>query len=232
MVWVLNKYPGYKVHCYCGLTFEVTGGPVLSEVHCNFRLEDFYSVAARKFLNASSSDIPDPVYVAIHVRRGDFIHAVNRRNGTLANRDYFVFALQQLKLKLPEEDRARNLVAVIVTNDYKWTEQNLANLPRAAKTVSAKNVSKYLAPKPKPSSKMLKSLDLQLMWECDHVIIDYGSYGLWGGLLAGDSGGAAPGMTDRRLIVASTNYIELEETPISIGLRQANMQNLLLIEYV
>ena len=163
-------------------------------------------------------DVPDPLFVSIHVRRGDYVTILTDKNGTIANRDYFTYALQQLKLKLPLKDRNRNIIAIVISNDYEWTELNLSNLNGTFKTISAKNVSKYLDSNKEDD---LKLLDLTLTWSSDHAIYDYGSYGLWGALFAGG---------DDRIIIAGVEYDPFEaKLPCVIGITHANMQNLYLV---
>ena len=185
-------------------------------------MEEKYRVAAENFLLMSSLGVSEPLFVAVHVRRGDYLDEIARLNGTVADRDYFVFALDRLTAKLTaaKEPRRNNIIVIVVSNDYEWTERRLADLPGSIRTISAKGVRDHLSLS--MSEDDGKLLDLALMWSCHHVIFDYGTYGLMGALFAGQH--------EKRLIVAGLEYKPDEDRlPTPFGLTHANMSNLLLI---
>ena len=74
------------------------------------------------------------------------------------------------------------------------------------------------------SEREAKSLDLALLWSCEHSIFDYGTFGLWGAFLAGGETGAGQ-------IVAAKNVADDHITDEEFNLLNSKMDNLMLIEY-
>ena len=182
------------------------------------RLDPKYRRAAVEFLEANSAGSPDPVYVAVHVRRGDYVDILTENGGKIAGREFFAAALEQVKRKLPPNHRGRSLIAVVVGNDIDWNERHLADLPLVDKTVSARNASQYLGNR--LSENDLKLVDLELMWSCHHAIFAYGSFGLWGALFAGAA--------EEKVIVTGVDYHPKEKSlPGPSGIKAANLTNMI-----
>ncbi|KAF4526899.1 hypothetical protein B566_EDAN014521 [Ephemera danica] len=106
-------------------------------------------------------------YVGVHVRRTDFATFLPREFHTnLVTAKYFHRAMAWFREKLEGD-----VLFVVVSDDPEWCQRELMvhkDVVLAAKTGSAGAFH-----------------DLALLASCNHTIIDYGTYGTWGALLAG-----------------------------------------------
>jgi galactoside 2-L-fucosyltransferase 1/2 len=110
-------------------------------------------------------------YVGVHVRRTDFATFLPKEyHVNLVNPKYFHDAMAWFRKKLKGK-----VLFVVVSDDLEWCKKELVDkaddVVLAAKTVSSRA----------PSS----GHDLAVLASCNHTIIDYGTYGMWGALLAG-----------------------------------------------
>lgn len=106
------------------------------------------------------------VYVGVHVRRTDYIGYLWRKYKTVkAEPEYFFAAMKYFEQKYPA------VVFVVVSDDPTWCSQTFR---------SKKNV--YIASKNTLST---PGQDLATLAACNHTIIDYGTFGVWGAILAG-----------------------------------------------
>lgn len=115
-------------------------------------------------INNKSEDIKrkhgtNKTYVAVHVRRGDFLKysEFGYRTGDMS---YFQKAMAQFDMK--------NVVFLILSDDIYWCKANFPSHLHK-EFVETNNAI----------------IDLGIMTQCDHVIYDTGTYGWWGAWLAG-----------------------------------------------
>ena len=103
-----------------------------------------------------------PVFVAIHVRRGDMLkHAYTRVPG----RPYFDRAMKYFRNKY-----GGHVIFIIVTNGYKWSQMNI------------KGNDVFITRSSGPKS---KEEDFAIAVACNHTVISVGTFGWWVGFLAG-----------------------------------------------
>jgi galactoside 2-L-fucosyltransferase 1/2 len=101
-------------------------------------------------------------YVGVHVRRTDYIEYLKiKYNVSPVTPDYFVRQMNVFRNKY------QPVLFVVVSDDPKWCEREL----RGSDVVVMKTES--------------PAQDLAIMAACNHSIIDYGSYGVWGAILSG-----------------------------------------------
>lgn len=124
--------------------------------------------SAGRLLNNSTTrySISSVVYVGVHVRRTDYIGYLKRKHKTVpTDPTYFYVAMDYFERKF------QYVIFIVVSDDPTWCLRNLTK---------RKNI--YVA-----SKKMLSSpgQDLAIMSSCNHSIFDYGTFGVWGAILAG-----------------------------------------------
>lgn len=112
----------------------------------------------------SPARLADITFVGVHVRRTDYKGYLWRtRKMNLADASYFHRAMDHFRSKFA------HVAFVVVSDEASWCLENL----------SADDVlvvrSRITSP----------GLDLALMASCNHSIIDYGTFGVWGAVLAG-----------------------------------------------
>jgi galactoside 2-L-fucosyltransferase 1/2 len=101
-------------------------------------------------------------YVGVHVRRTDYIGYLKRKyNASPATPDYFIRQMNVFRNKY------QRVLFVVMSDDPKWCESEF----RGDDIVVMKTNS--------------PSQDLAIMAACNHSIIDYGTYGVWGAILSG-----------------------------------------------
>ena len=127
-------------------------------------------VKARKAFTLDS-----PTYVGVHNRRTDYKSHLKKGFGAdLVGPGYFNIALQLFRKTL------KNPIFIVVSDDIPWARSNVQG-------------SDVFYPEPvdqESTSPMTKEefdigLDLALLAACNHTIATYGTFGLWGALLAG-----------------------------------------------
>jgi galactoside 2-L-fucosyltransferase 1/2 len=101
-------------------------------------------------------------YVGVHVRRTDYIGYLTRKfNASTVKPDYFLRQMNVFRNKY------KPIMFVVVSDDPMWCEREL----RGDDVVVMKTNSPVQ--------------DLAIMAACNHSIIDYGTYGVWGAILSG-----------------------------------------------
>jgi galactoside 2-L-fucosyltransferase 1/2 len=129
---------------------------VLDQTH------DFLTSALNK--HRSKNPAPDPVFVGVHIRRGDYLSEEMHQQGyTVATAKYFDRAMKYF------ESRFKSIVFVVTSDDIQWCQENIG---------SEKNsvvFSRWLD---------LPSHDLCLLSKCNHTILSVGTFGWWGAWLA------------------------------------------------
>lgn len=106
------------------------------------------------------------VFVAVHVRRTDYRGYLWRtRTAALAEPSYFIRAMNYFERKY------RNAIFIVLSDDPEWCSAHLARGRPNVRVLSDADSS--------------AAKDLALMAACNHSIIDYGTFGVWGAILAG-----------------------------------------------
>jgi len=107
------------------------------------------------------------VYVGIHVRRTDYRDYLWRTRGMLlAGEDFFIEAMNYFRKKF-----SGNVAFLVVSDDPGWCQRNLLKSYSDVFVVSKGGVTS-------------PGQDLAVMAACNHSIIDYGTFGVWGAILA------------------------------------------------
>ncbi|XP_065351877.1 galactoside alpha-(1,2)-fucosyltransferase 1-like [Cloeon dipterum] len=101
------------------------------------------------------------VVVAVHVRRSDYPRLLKGRyHLSEANASYYLDAMDWFRKNIKG-----NLLFLIVCDDYQWVRENL---------ISSEDVVIVMQD---------NYHDLAMLCHADHNIIDYGTFGTWGGLM-------------------------------------------------
>jgi len=112
----------------------------------------------------SSFSQQDLIFIGVHVRRTDWYKAVSPRFGAkmLEEKKYYLAGVSYYQKKFPE-----NVLFLVFSDDMEWCRKNLDHPSIVF-----------------PGGKSPEE-DLSLLSSLNHTLIGYGSYGLWGGFLAG-----------------------------------------------
>ena len=101
-------------------------------------------------------------YVGVHVRRTDYKRLLKVLfDASMVKPDYFLRQMNVLRSKY------KPVIFVVVSDDPEWCEHEL----RGDDVVVMRNNS--------------PAQDLAIMATCNHSIIDYGTFGMWGAILSG-----------------------------------------------
>ncbi|KAF4529469.1 hypothetical protein B566_EDAN015581 [Ephemera danica] len=118
----------------------------------------------RNFGQSYGNDTQNLTYIGVHVRRTDYKGYLWRtRKMNLADAAYFHRAMDYFR------EKYKHVAFVIVSDESAWCIEHL----------SANDVTVIRSRTTSPG------LDLALMANCNHSIIDYGTFGVWGAILAG-----------------------------------------------
>ena len=117
-----------------------------------------------------------PTFVGVHNRRTDYKSHLKGYGVDLVGPDYFKSALQVLRRTL------QNPIFIVVSDDIPWARRHITG-------------SDVFFPDPQEDSTMGETkadrdmfdvgADLALLAACNHSIVTYGTFGLWGALLSG-----------------------------------------------
>ena len=136
--------------------------PLLSEIRHIFRFKEHITDESQKLLHRASRGMKNITYVGVHVRRTDYIGYLKRKfNASPVTSDYFLRQMNVFRNKY------KRVMFVVVSDDPEWCEREL----NGDDVVVMKTNSPVQ--------------DLAIMAACNHSIIDYGTYGVWGAILSG-----------------------------------------------
>ena len=138
----------------------------LDSLRQKFTFHHIYQKKAQEFLQKvkTSSKFENPVFVAIHNRRGDYNFAIKSYGGKLVGRKYF-----DLSVKVFREN-IKDAIFVVVSDDIEWAEENI--------------VGENIFFSGDDDSVDAVGTDLAIMAHCNHTIMTYGTFGMWGAFLA------------------------------------------------
>lgn len=147
---------------------------VRSDLHKQFKfpqkvtdkVDQFFLQAVAKYKDHyGNQDAQAITFIGVHVRRGDYLTESNVNNGyVVAPAKYFDRAIKYF------ESKFKNIIFVVTTDEPEWTEDNIA---------SDKSLVVF------SNWKDLPSHDMCLLSKCNHTIMSVGTFGWWGGWLAG-----------------------------------------------
>jgi galactoside 2-L-fucosyltransferase 1/2 len=136
--------------------------PFMSEIRQIFQFHEHIIVESQRLLHNASRGMKNITYVGVHVRRTDYIGYLKRKhNISEVKPDYFLRQMNVFRNKYHQ------IVFVVLSDDPKRCERKL----RGDDVVVMKTNSPVQ--------------DLAIMAACNHSIIDYGTYGVWGAILSG-----------------------------------------------
>jgi len=119
-------------------------------------------------------------FVGVHIRRGDYgqhleyLYKINQLES-----QYFIKAMKFFK------NRYDSVIFVVVSDDIPWAKENLGDLPDLDVVFlgNTKVLEKDISNPLKPGEDIGE--DLALLISCNHTIMSFGTFGMWGSLLAG-----------------------------------------------
>ncbi|XP_046401522.1 uncharacterized protein LOC124167590 [Ischnura elegans] len=165
------------------------GKPMQKEFHFHQRLLEkakqtleWVSTEVKSIRVSMNCSISDVTFIGVHVRRTDFAQWLPRvYNKSLATASYFRQAMDYFRKKIDGP-----LAFMVVSDDTKWVKVNLGAKSRGSFDETHPGLNDvFLATNEKDHSSESIGHDLTLLSLCNHTIIDYGTFGSWGALLAG-----------------------------------------------
>ena len=157
---MLYLFSRYKYPCSFTFFDHVRDG-----IRKEFQFHEHFNRFAQTILHrANHRKLQNATFVGVHVRRGDYQKRwLEIFEGVPVNMEYFRQAVQYFRKKY------KNVIFVAISDDRSWCTENLSSqfgiyVPEAA---------------PSPAH------DLAILSNCNHTIMTYGTFGFWGGYLAG-----------------------------------------------
>ena len=132
------------------------------------------------------------VFVSVHVRRTDYMNHMNIVNGApLINERFFDKAFEICRERY--NSVGRKVIFLATSDDNNWIKVNKRSLlSKISKCFSQENFEKhpdvrfaYKYSDANMKKEDFAGFDLCVLASSDHSIFDYGSFGMWGALLAG-----------------------------------------------
>ncbi|GFW35882.1 galactoside 2-alpha-L-fucosyltransferase 3 [Trichonephila clavipes] len=138
---------------------------VREQIRQEFQFSEEVQLYARQVLEkANVHQFPNPTYVGIHVRRGDYEKRwLNIYKGLAVNMEFFQKAIEYFRNKY------QSVIFLVVSDDRPWCIENLSGLLGVYVTEKASTPVH----------------DLAVLAHCNHTVMTYGTYGFWGAYLAG-----------------------------------------------
>jgi len=121
----------------------------------------------------------DITYVGVHHRRGDHVALQKEARVVPLEAGYFLEAMDMYR------EKYKRVIFIYVSDDVNWGKTRL--LPRV-KTGDLYFVGDLLLGK-EAHSLTEQGRDLAVLAACNHTVLSYGTYGFWGGFLAGHGTG-------------------------------------------
>ncbi|KAJ9596394.1 hypothetical protein L9F63_012557 [Diploptera punctata] len=139
------------------------------DIRREFRFKNRLIISSHKILETAKKLLNNSeiIYVGIHVRRTDYRDYLWRTHKIfLANVDFFNDAMNYFRRKFTNK-----VAFLVVSDDPGWCRRNLLKGNSDVFVVSKAGVTS-------------PGQDLAVMASCNHSIIDYGTFGVWGAILA------------------------------------------------
>ena len=164
---------------------------VLAEVRERLVFKDrILQMATNIVLNITGRTDKQTVLVGVHARRGDKLRVWRESNNMRDNLGRYEGKFFRHTMELMRErynSASREVVFIVTSDNIAWTKSQLGN-------VSDTFFSADFLRAP-PSGPTSLGVDLAVLSLANHTIMDYGTFGLWAGLLAGGSIYAPTGYT-------------------------------------
>lgn len=139
----------------------------IGDIRQEFRFKRNLIDNAEKILQEVAQNRLNLTYVGVHVRRTDYIYYLWRtRHATAADTEFFFHAMNYFRTKY------QNTVFVVVSDDPEWCKSHLGGPEEDVYVASVPGITG-------------PGQDIATMSACNHSIIDYGTFGVWGAILAG-----------------------------------------------
>eukprot|EP00062_Callorhinchus_milii_P015963 gi/632966773/ref/XP_007899607.1/ PREDICTED: galactoside 2-alpha-L-fucosyltransferase 2-like [Callorhinchus milii] len=169
--WMEQRY------CYVpGDYVKLTGYPcswtfyhhIREEILREFTFHDYIIKEANKFLRSISKGKANVTYVAVHVRRGDYVRIMSKtwKLGVVADKGYLEKAMSYFRKKYS------NVVFVVTSEGMDWCKDN----------IDASKGDVHFSGDEQSSS---PARDFSLLAHCNHTIMTIGTFGIWAAYLAG-----------------------------------------------
>lgn len=188
----VGQYPN-EVHLFKEIS------PSLKSV---FRMKDRFVLNARRNLELSRTEFlekrktfqrnseelegshvckfEDISFVSIHIRRGDYAgHLKSLYQVGYVKREYYFEAIEWFKgaLKCP--------LFFVVSDDLEWAESEIGDCNGHCFYAGSRKSRVEFLPKDRLTASPEIGNDMALLGQVNHSIITYGTFGMWGALLAG-----------------------------------------------
>ncbi|XP_065169834.1 galactoside 2-alpha-L-fucosyltransferase SEC1-like [Atheta coriaria] len=157
--------------------YSIQPDVVLTWVHdivSEFTFRRKWRVKSQQVLRAAVEGIKSKgnafsfVFVGVHIRRTDYIGYLWRKHGVPpAEPQFYITAMNYYKKKF----HGREVLFVVISDDPRWCQRKFGGM---------RNV--YVPSRALPNT---PALDLAILAACNHSIFDYGTFGIWGAILAG-----------------------------------------------
>jgi galactoside 2-L-fucosyltransferase 1/2 len=136
--------------------------PIIGEVRQIFQFKKHIVDNTQKLLHSASKGVKNITYVGVHVRRRDYKFLMEALYfASLIKPDFFLRQMNLLR------DKYQPIMFVVLSDDPEWCDREL----QGDDVVVMRNNS--------------PAQDIAIMAACNHSIIDYGTYGMWGSILSG-----------------------------------------------
>ena len=127
-----------------------------------------YTAASRKLLEKAAAEMgfASPTFVGLHNRRTDYKSHMMAYAEDFVGPEYFQTAIKLFRKTL------KNPIFLVVSDDMPWARRHITG--RDVFYSDAETSKEFGA-----------GVDLATLASCNHTIISYGTFGLWGSLLSG-----------------------------------------------
>ena len=145
----------------------------LTELKSMLAFKPEYTSAARSVLERAAAEMgfaSSPTFVGVHNRRTDYKSHMMAYDKEFVGPDYFQAAFRLFRKTL------KNPVFVVVSDDMAWARRHITG-----RDVFYSHESDTLQEK---GGQFGTGVDLATLASCNHTIITYGTFGLWGSLLS------------------------------------------------
>lgn len=141
----------------------------VDDIRREFRFRQKLIQTTRRVLATAAGHLSHTnTFVGVHVRRTDYKDYLWRTERVpLADKSYFLSAMKYYR-----EKYGPGVVFLVVSDDPAWCRRHLEQGNKDVLVVSKEGSGN-------------PGQDLAIMAHCNHSIIDYGTYGVWGAILAG-----------------------------------------------
>ncbi|XP_075696303.1 galactoside alpha-(1,2)-fucosyltransferase 2-like [Rhinoderma darwinii] len=139
---------------------------IKNEILHEFTFQNFVREESNAYLEKIRGDRKNVTFVAVHVRRGDFVHIMPDIKAVLADKGYLQKAMDYFRQKY------ENPLFVVSSNGMDWCKENINN--------SLSDV--HFAGDGQESS---PGRDFALLAHCNHTIMSMGTFSFWIAYLVG-----------------------------------------------